>query len=176
MERIDTREEENAFILDLIARTRAISRRRMARILGVFARREIEDCEAELWLLVCTKAPSLRTHENPDGWVYVAADHVAQACFRRCAKEENGAASPDGEPDDASGRGYLLEDRVINDLLYEEWEKGGYKERLLALLNKNERMLYDLRYREKLSFEEIAAVQMALSRLRKKIVSALYRC
>ena len=172
---------DEAFILSLIERTRAISRRRMARILGAFTARELEDCEAELWLLLCTKAPALRVHENPDGWVFLAADHIAQSAFRRCAKEDNRTSDLDDEQFSSSDRAYSLEERVINDLLYAEWEREGYKERLLSQLKSRERELYELRYTEGLSFEEIgkktgqssAAVQMALSRIRKKIIAAI---
>ena len=179
-------DEERAFVSALMERMRLPAKRRMAQKLGAFRNAALEDCEAELWLLVCIEAKRLMKHENPDGWVSVAAVNIALNCVKMQIRKERLAHSDEGLLDEAASDEMPVDERVVNDLLFERWEKENFKAKLLSLLTSKEKELYDLRYVEKKSFEEISAktgrsqeaVQMALSRIRKKIISEIrhYRC
>ena len=175
-------EEERSFAAKLIEKTRSVALRRMAARLGKYAAMHLPDCENELWLVLCIQVKRLMVHENPEAWVYKTASNVAINYFKQLTKEENATKElslyeeyiPSGE--------MSLEERVVNDLLWDEWEKTDYRRSLLDRLSDSEKQLYRLHFINKLPASEIApilhktpeAVYTALSRLRKKLIADIH--
>ena len=94
-----------------------------------------KDAISELYLLMCEKIDTLRTHPSPKGWILVAARRTAQGMIAKYIKDTLSVSLDDVLYE-------LSETDVFEDAIYEIWLENKVPEKLIAHLTKREREIY----------------------------------
>lgn len=108
-----------------------------------------DECMSDLYLLMCEKIDILKNHENPDGWVVVAAKNIALNAIRKHNTQLKHTSAE--EIIDIP-----VEDNVFESALYNIWLKDGVIEKLLDKLTPHEREIYNYLYRKRLPSKKVA--------------------
>lgn len=137
-----------------------------------------EDCLGNLFLTLCLSIDKVMAHENPRAWLFKTARFICLKHIRNVSM-----ASKRNLPlDESLADGFPLEDSIVDEILYCQWQNEGVKEKLIAELNANEREILRLSVEEGLENGEIGkrlnksedAVRFTLYYIRKKISDRIY--
>ncbi len=162
--------EECDYIEKLLIKNQSIVRAVIRSALGEKFELFGDDCLSELYLLMCEKIDTLKNHENPDGWMIVAAKNVAFTAIRKHNMQLKHTAIEEISD-------IRVDDNVLESALYNIWLEEGVIEKLLDKLTPHEREIYNYLYQKRLSAKTVAEI-MGLSdstirninaRIRKKI-------
>ena len=141
--------EECDYIEKLIINNESILRSVIRSALGERFDQLGEECMSDLYLLLCEKIDKLKNHENPDGWVVVAAKNIAQNAMRKhntCLNHTTAEEIID----------IPVADNVFEDALYNIWLDEGVIDKLLDKLTPHEREVYNYLYRKRLPSKKVA--------------------
>ena len=139
------------FIENLLIKNQTILRSVIRSALGEKYDQIGDECISDLYLLMCIKINELRSHESPDGWLVVAARHVANNAARKYNVQLKRTAS--NEPTDIPS-----DDDVFESMLYNLYLKAGLIEKLLNSLTPNELKVYNYLYVDCLSCKQVAEI------------------
>lgn len=166
--------EECNYIEKLIIKNQSIVRAVIRTTLGERFELLCDDCISELYLLMCERINKLKNHENPDGWIVVAAKNIAINAMRKHNTQLKHTITE--EIIDIP-----VEDNVFESALYNIWLKDGVIEKLLDKLTPHEREIYNYLYQKRLPPKKVAEI-MGLShstirninaKIKKKIQNGL---
>ena len=141
--------EDCEFIEKLILKNASVVRAVIYSVLGESFEQIGEECISDLYLLMCEKIDKLKNHENPDGWVVVAAKNIAQNAIRKhntCLNHTTAEEIID----------IPVADNVFEDALYNIWLDEGVIDKLLDKLTPHEREVYNYLYRKRLPSKKVA--------------------
>lgn len=169
-------EKDADFIVNLIITHRAPLRKIMTAHLGSYGENDLDDCLQELILRAMLNVSRLRVHENPVGWLYITASHIAKETARKNQKREISLLPLEDFENELyeNDPEHEILEHVSGDLREpEETEVAA----VLNMLNRREKELYRLKYIEKRSTAFIAqhyhasegCIRMWLSRLRRHV-------
>ncbi len=166
--------EECKFVENLIANNEYIVRSVLRSALGEKFDQLGAECISDLYILLCEKIRFLKQHENPDGWMVVAAKNIALNAIRKHNTLINHAIA-------AEITDIRVEDNVFENALYSIWLNDGVIDKLLDKLTPHEREIYDYLYRERLTSKQVAEIMKTSdstirninARIRKKIQKEL---
>lgn len=141
-----------------------------------------DDCIGNLFLTLCICCKKVMEHENPQAWLFLTLKYICLKHIRGVGSESKRRASLDEADASAATVSDSLEDSVVNDIVFCQWENENLRERLIAELNPNERKILAMRFKDGLSNKEIAAilgksedaVRFTVYYIRKKITDRLY--
>lgn len=107
-----------------------------------------EDCISEVCLLAIEKVKTLKSHDNPSGWLVVASKKVAANYIRKeyTRLKNTGKEIIYDIPTDANA--------VFEDALYDIWMENGTIESLIQGLAPREKEVYGLLYLEGLTSQQ----------------------
>lgn len=175
-------DEQKAFAEKLFRDNYKLLLRRAYELLRGIDPNAAEDCLGNLFLTLCLSAEKVMAHENPTAWLfltikYICLKHirgVGTATKRNVPLDETMANTVTDESD--------MEDKIVNDILYCQWQNEGLIKKLLNGLNCNEREILRLRFEEGLSNSEIGsrlgksedAVRFTIYYTKKKISEKIY--
>ena len=138
----------------------------------------VDDCLGNLFLTLCLSIDAVMQHENAKAWLFKTSKFICLKHIRSVgySSKRQAALSED------IAYPFELEENIINDMLYCQWEKEGLAERLIGSLNENEQKILRMSIKEKKSNRDIAAelnksedaVRFTLYYIRKKISDAVY--
>ena len=139
------------------------------------SREAADDCVQEAFIVLYNKLLNGEEFENPRAFLYRTADNFVKRQKKKAASELRRQVPLETAADIGVSDTEYFE--KLESLDYEEYAKT-----LLNLLNDEEKQLYDLRYIQKISVENIAeklgltrsAASMRLTRLRNKIKDMVY--
>ncbi len=120
---------------------------------------ERDECESEVWLILCRNIEKFMIHPAPEKWLSVTKKNVLYHCLRAKKKNEENTVSgfyEDFEEECPS------ETFCFEDLPFSEMQASGDAEKklrsALSRLTENEKRLFELRYIQKRGYSEIAKV------------------
>ncbi len=139
------------------------------------SREAADDCVQEAFIVLYKKLLGGEEFDNPRAFLYRTADNFVKRQKKKSASELRRNVPLETAADIGVSDSEYLE--KLDTLDYEEYAKT-----LLNLLTDEEKQLYDLRYIQKISVENIAeklgitrsAASMRLTRLRNKIKDMVY--
>lgn len=166
--------DESDYIRELISRNAYIIRAAVKSTLNEKFDQIGEDCISQTYLLACEKIVELKKHENPDGWIIVAAKMVAKNEIRKYKTQLNHTI-------DEEIKDIPVEDTVFEDALYNIWLKDGVIDKLLNTLTPHERTIYNYLYRKRFSLTKVAeimnlsenTIKNTRTRIKSKIKNAI---
>lgn len=137
-----------------------------------------EDCLGNLFLTLCLSIERVAVHENPRAWLFKTARFICLKHIRSVGAETKRSLPLDEDTPDTAD----MENSVIDEILYCQWQKDGVKERLINELNENEREILRLSVELGLSNREIGeklnksedAVRFTLYYIKKKLSDRIY--
>ncbi len=137
-----------------------------------------DDCLGNLFLTLCLCIDKVIEHENPKAWLLKTAKYICLKHIRSVACDSKRQVPLN---DDISYP-FDTEEHIIDDILFCQWKKEGLKEKLIGMLNENERTILRMSVECKMSNGEIAkklnksedAIRFTLYYIRKKISDMLY--
>ena len=141
--------EECDYIEKLIIKNESILRSVIRSALGERFDQLGEECMSDLYLLMCEKINKLKNHENPDGWIVVAAKNIALNAIRKHNTQLKHTSAEERID-------IPVEDNVFESALYNIWLKDGVIEKLLDKLTPHEREVYNYLYRKRLPSKKVA--------------------
>lgn len=109
-----------------------------------------EDAVAQLYLLACEKIDVLRAHECPKAWLIVAAKLTAKSIIKKHITELSHVFTAD--PPELSA-----DDNVFEEAVYSIWLQNKVPEKLIAMLTKREKEVYNKLYIENKTAKQAAA-------------------
>lgn len=141
-----------------------------------------DDCIGNLFLTLCVCCKKVMEHENPQAWLFLTLKYICLKHIRSVGSESKRRISLEEADSGAAADTDSLEDTVVNDILYCQWENENLRERLISELNPNERRILAMRFKDGLTNREIAdilgksedAVRFTVYYIRKKITDRLY--
>lgn len=141
-----------------------------------------EDCLGNLFLTLCLSAEKVMSHENPTAWLFLTAKFICLKHIRGVGIQSKRNIPLDESIANGISDGQDIEDTVINDILYCQWQNEGMRGRLLSDLNENEREILKLRFEKGLTNREIGeilgksedAVRFTIYYVKKKITEKIY--
>lgn len=139
------------------------------------ARETADDCVQEAFIVFYNRLLSGEEFENPRAFLYRTADNFVKREKQKAATEMRREIPLE------SARDIAVNDEDFTARL-DAIDYEMFAETLIALLSDEEKIIYDLRYTQKISVEEIAntlgisrpAASMRLMRLRNKIKEMVY--
>lgn len=174
-------EEQKAFAERLFTENYKLLSRRAYELLRNIDPSAAEDCLGNLFLTLCLSVQRIMEHENPRAWMFLTLKYICLKHIRKFGAE-CGRTLPLNEDIDMKLSDISFEEKIIDDILYSQWENQKIKERLIGALNENEREILRLRFEEGLSNREIGerlgktedAVRFTVYYTKKKITEKIY--
>lgn len=175
-------EEQKAFVEKLFRDNHKLLYKRIFELLQSVDPSAAEDCLSNLFLTLCLSAGKVMEHENPTAWLFLTAKFICLKHVRNIGYSTKRNIPIDENVANSLSDGQDLEEKVINDILYCQWENQGMREKLLKGLNPNEREILKLRFEKGLSNKEIGdilnksedAVRFTIYYTKKKITEKIY--
>ncbi len=141
-----------------------------------------EDCLSNLFLTLCLSIDKVMVHENPVSWMFLTARFICLKHIRSIGNETKKNIPIDEELSKRLSDDEAMEDRIIDDILWCQWENQNVKKKLLRSLNSNEQKILELKYQEKLSNAQIGeklgksenAIRFTIYYIKKKITQKVY--
>ncbi len=143
--------EECDYIEKLIIKNESILRSVIRLALGEKFDQIGEECMSDVYLLLCEKIDILKKHENPEGWMVVAAKNIAQNAIRKHNTQLRHTTAEEITDIPA-------EDNVFENTLYNIWLEEGAIDKLLKELTPREREVYNYLYRKRLTSKQVAKI------------------
>ena len=170
--------EQKRFAEELFCENYDLLSKRIYELLRNIDPSAAEDCLGNLFLTLCLSIDRVLEHENPRAWLFKTAKFICLKHIRNV-----GYKTKRNQPlEEDIADGISMEDAVIDDILYCQWQKEDAKEKLINELNENEREILHLSVQQRLSNREIGeklgksedAVRFTLYYIRKKISDRIY--
>lgn len=142
----------------------------------------VEDCLGNLFLTLCLSAEKIMQHENPRAWLFLTAKYISLKHIRNIGAEAKKCLPITEDAEKCIADESSLEDTVVNDILYSQWENTGIRDKLLSELNENEREIIRLKFQDGLSNSDIGkklgksedAIRFTVYYVKKKITEKVY--
>lgn len=150
-------ERQSMFVIELLESYGNLAKIIAQSTLGNYYSYLLEDCIAELYLLICEKIAIIEKHPNPKAWIIVAAKTTALKLIKKHKKD---SLSQSLDLDVASD--LIDETDVFEEALYDIWLEEKVPEKIISSLTKRERVIYQKLYIEKKK-PKIVAKELGIS-------------
>ena len=117
---------------------------------------DITSCVQDTFKIAWIKRGLLKNHENIGGWLIVTASRVANN-FNKNYKIRQNLMNDSIEMEDIADETDFADD-IVETVKFEEYLKSNMAEKFINQLSEIERLLYELKHKQKLSNEEIGEI------------------
>jgi len=117
---------------------------------------DITSCVQDTFMQAWIKIEFLKNYEDVVGWLIVTAAHVANNFNRKYAVRQK-VINDSTEMENIADETDYAQD-ILETIGFEEYIKSNTFERFLTQMTENERLLYELKYKHKLSNETIGEI------------------
>ena len=100
---------------------------------------------------MCEKTDILKKHENPDGWVIIAARNIAKNAQRKLNAQLNRTS-------DKATEDITAEEDIFENVLCNIWLEDGGIDKLLEKLTPREKEIYNHLYRERITAKDTSEI------------------
>jgi len=175
-------DEQRAFAETLFKENYKLLAKRISQLLLNVDPSAVEDCLGDVFLTLCLCVTKVMEHENPRAWLFLTARFICLKHIRNVGYATKRNTPLTDEMADTVSDSVSLEDTVLDDILWCQWQNQNVREKLISSLNKNEREILSLRFKEGLSNKEIGeklgksedAVRFTVYYIKRKITEKVY--
>lgn len=172
-------EEEKQYIAKLISDNRGLFIRNIMKLEAIISQEDVEDCLQELYILAYENYDALIQSPNPIGWLFQTLKNITNNYRRKKIKRLNYLPLSDFDNEK------YFEDNE-NNMLFRIMTNHFSDELIISIifskLSEKEKLLYSMRYTDKLSSKDIAKklnvsdilIRVNLHNLKKKIKTIIY--